>query len=341
MSAELPAALRAALDRALEGVSRNDLAERAKRTSEAYRAGRPSSGVIREAQDALAYALIRAPATYAACAWVLTQAAQAAPGFAPRRLLDAGVGTGAASWAAAGTWESLQAVTWLDASAPFLDLARILAAAGPSPLPFAEGRRVDLTALGPWPQADLVVASYALAEIAPDRQDAVVSELWASATGMLALIEPGAPAGYERLLKARERLIALGAQIAAPCPHRAPCPLASPDWCHFAVRLPRSRDHRLAKGAEAPFEDEKFSFLVAVRPELTLTPATARILAPPHSAKSGVQFKLCTPDGRVELRPVAKRDKPAFALARRLSWGDVLPNDNQNKTEGNRHAEEP
>ena len=61
MSPDLPAPLRAALDRALEGVPRKGLAERAARTSEAYRAGRPSSGVFREADDALAYALTRRP----------------------------------------------------------------------------------------------------------------------------------------------------------------------------------------------------------------------------------------------------------------------------------------
>jgi ribosomal protein RSM22 (predicted rRNA methylase) len=297
--------------------------------------------VIRDAKDALAYALTRTPATYAACVRVFAEAARMAPDFTPRTLLDAGVGTGAASWAAAETWPALGTATWLDASAPFLDLARTLAAQGPPALRAADGRRADLTGAGPWPRADLVVASYALAEITPDRQASVIDELWASSTGLLALIEPGTPAGYDRILKARDRLIALGAEIAAPCPHRLECPLLTPDWCHFSVRLPRSRDHRLAKGAEVPFEDEKFSYLVAARPGVALMPASPRILAPPRVGKPGIQFKLCTPDGGAEQRLVAKRHKPVFALARRLGWGDVLPNDNQNSAPGDDHAEEP
>jgi ribosomal protein RSM22 (predicted rRNA methylase) len=76
MSPDLPGPLRAALDRALEGVPRKGLAERAARTSQAYRAGQPSSGVIRDTDDALAYALTRLPATYAACATVLAEAAR-------------------------------------------------------------------------------------------------------------------------------------------------------------------------------------------------------------------------------------------------------------------------
>ncbi|HEX3364057.1 small ribosomal subunit Rsm22 family protein [Phenylobacterium sp.] len=324
MTPDLPAALRGALGRALESVPRKGLAERAARTSEAYRAGKPSSGVIREADDALAYALTRLPATYAACATVLAEAARAAPGFAPASLLDAGAGTGAASWAASETWPRLASLTWLDSSPPFLVLAAQLAAEGPPALRTAEARRADLTSAGPWPKAEVVVASYALAEIASDRQDSTVSELWNACEGVLALIEPGTPAGYARILAARTALIEAGATILAPCSHEAACPLVAPDWCHFSVRLPRSRDHRQAKGAEVPFEDERFSYLIAARPGIAAESRRPRILAPPRTAKPGIALKLCGPDGEVEQRVVPKRDKAAYAVARRLDWGDTV-----------------
>lgn len=324
MSPDLPAGLRAALDRALDGVPRKALAERAARTSEAYRAGRSSAGVIREADDALAYALTRLPATYAACAMVLAEAARLAPGFAPKVLLDAGVGTGAASWAAAEVWPNLSSAVWMDSSPPFLALAARLAAEGPTALRTAEARRADLTAPGSWPSADVVVASYALAEIEADKQTSVVGELWRACTGVLALVEPGTPAGYGRILAARTALISAGASVLAPCPHEAACPLIGEDWCHFGVRLPRSRDHRQAKGADVPFEDERFSYLVAARPEIATPPSLTRILAPPRVGKPGIALKLCGVDGRVEARLIAKREKPAYAAARRLSWGDVL-----------------
>jgi ribosomal protein RSM22 (predicted rRNA methylase) len=324
MTPDLPASLRAALDRILEGVPRKGLAERAARTSEAYRAGKPSSGVIREADDALAYALTRLPATYAACATVFAEAARRAPGFAPESLLDAGAGTGAASWAAVETWPRLASLTWLDASPPFLTLAAQLAAEGPPALRAAETRRADLTSAGPWPKVDVVVASYALAEIAPDRQISTATELWNACDGVLALVEPGTPAGYGRILAARSALLAAGATILAPCPHEAACPLTGSDWCHFSVRLPRSRDHRLAKGAEVPFEDERFSYLIAARPGIVAEPPSPRVLAPPRTAKPGIALKLCGLDGQVEQRLVPKRDKAAYAVARRLGWGDVV-----------------
>jgi ribosomal protein RSM22 (predicted rRNA methylase) len=324
MSPDLPGPLRAALDRALDGVPRKGLAERAARTSEAYRAGKPSSGVIREAGDVLAYALTRLPATYAACATVLAEASRMAPGFAPETLLDAGAGTGAASWAATQVWPRLASLTWLDASPLFLALAAQLAVDGTPAQRTADARRADLTAPGPWPKSDVVVASYALAEIAADKQSSTVGELWASCEGVLVLIEPGTPAGYARILAARTALIRAGATILAPCPHHAACPLVGEDWCHFSVRLPRSRDHRQAKDAVVPFEDERFSYLVAARPGIAAAPWRPRVLAPPRTAKPGIALKLCALDGEVEQRVVPKRDKPAYAVARRLDWGDTV-----------------
>lgn len=322
MSVDLPSALRAAIDRELEGVSRKGLAERAARTSAAYRSGAGSAGVIRSLEDALAYALARLPATYAACVTVFAEAQRMAPGFAPATLLDAGSGPAAASWAALETWGSVEAVTWLDESPPFLDLASRLATEGPAPIRGSDRRRIDLTSATEWPHADLVCASYALAEIPEPKQAAVVQGLWAATDGLLAIVEPGTPAGYARLLRARAALIAAGADLLAPCPHMADCPLVSPDWCHFSVRLPRSRDHQLAKGAEVPFEDERFAYLIAARPGVAPAGRASRILAPPRAGKPGIDLKLCTPGG-LEQRFVGRRDKPAHAKARRLGWGDT------------------
>lgn len=322
MSPDLPPALRGAIDREMAGVSRQAMAARTAATTTAYRAGGTSASAIRGRDDALAYALARLPATYAACAEVFSETARILPDFAPTRLLDAGCGPGGGSWAATEAWSSLSAVTWLDANPPFLDLAGRLAQGGA--LETAAVVRADLVA-GAYPQADLVLASYALAEIAPAAQAAVVIHLWTACQGVLALVEPGTPAGYARILAARDTLIGAGADILAPCPHHNACPLTRLDWCHFSVRLSRSRDHRLAKGAEVPYEDEKFAYLVAARPGRRATPPAARVLDRPRVGKPGIDLKLCGPGG-LEHRFVARRDKPDHAIARRLDWGDVWRN---------------
>jgi ribosomal protein RSM22 (predicted rRNA methylase) len=323
-----PAALRAAIARELEGRPRAGLAERTAATTAHYRAGRTSAAAIRDADDALAYALARLPATYAATAAAFAQARAAAPGFAPASLLDAGSGPGGGAWAAVEAWPSLAAVTWLDASGPFLALARRLAAG--TPLAQAEARRGDLTA-AELPRADLVLASYALAEIAEPQLVPLALRLWAACDGVLALVEPGTPAGFARLAAARTALIEAGARVLAPCPHAGPCPLSTtetrregfPGWCHFAVRLPRSRDHRLAKGGEVPFEDEKFAYLIAARAGVAAEPAGARVLSRPRAGKPGLDLSLCGREG-LERRFVPRRDKAAHAAARRADWGDAI-----------------
>src|ERR1700757_4631215 len=104
---DLPGELKAALETRLQGLSRNDAAARAALISKTYREG-GGSGAIRSEADALAYALVRMTATYAAVTASLNALCASAPHFAPQSLLDVGAGLGTASWAAAEAFSSLQ-----------------------------------------------------------------------------------------------------------------------------------------------------------------------------------------------------------------------------------------
>jgi ribosomal protein RSM22 (predicted rRNA methylase) len=97
--------------------------------------------------------------------------------------------------------------------------------------------------------------------------------------------------------------------------------MSGDDWCHFSVRLARSRAHMHAKGASVPFEDERFSYLVLARDGEAS--GGGRIIAPPEHAKPGVTFRLCTEQG-VERHHVARRQGAAYKRIRKLDWGDVL-----------------
>src|SRR5436309_12124758 len=119
---DLPAELKAALNARLQGLSRNDTAERASLISQTYRDGGGSSAIRSEA-DALAYALARMPATYAAVTASLNALREIRPDFAPTNLLDVGAGPGTAPWAAAEAFPSLQSFDLLDANAALRALA--------------------------------------------------------------------------------------------------------------------------------------------------------------------------------------------------------------------------
>src|SRR5881628_3119949 len=94
-SPDLPAELKAALDDKLRGFSRSDAAGRAAAISKTYRGG-GNSGAIRSEADALAYALARMPATYAAVTSSLHALVAIRPDFAPKYLLDVGAVPGPA-----------------------------------------------------------------------------------------------------------------------------------------------------------------------------------------------------------------------------------------------------
>ena len=319
-SPDLPAELKAALDAKLQGRSRNDIASRAALISKTYRDG-GGSGAIRSEADALAYALARMPATYAAVVASLNALCEIAPDFAPHSLLDVGAGPGTASWAAAATFPSLQSFALLDANAALRALALDLAKASTrlGDLNYRSGEA--LAALADTEAADLVIASYLIGELDDAQRPKLAERLWSKTRGTLLVVEPGTPAGYARIIAFRQQLIAAGAHVAAPCPHDGRCPLTAPDWCHFTQRLARSRAHKQVKGAELPFEDEKFCYLALTRTLVALRPS--RVLAQPHLGKAEVTAKLCTPDG-LKSEKVPRRDKTAYARARRWRWGNAV-----------------
>jgi ribosomal protein RSM22 (predicted rRNA methylase) len=317
---DLPAELKSALDARLQGLSRHDAAGRAAVISQTYRGGGGSTA-IRTETDALAYALARMPATYAAVTASLNALCEIRPDFAPKNLLDVGAGPGTATWAAAEAFSSLQDFALLDANRALRALALDLGG-GSTRLRAMTYRYGEARAeLAKAETADLVVASYMIGEIGDAEQKMLAELMWAKTRDTLLIVEPGTPAGYARILALRAQLIAAGAHVAAPCPHNDKCPLTAPDWCHFTQRLPRSRAHQQIKGAELPFEDEKFAYVALTRAPAARRPA--RVLAQPVVSKVEVSAKLCTADG-LTIAKVPRRAKADYARARRWRWGDAV-----------------
>lgn len=322
MNPALPPALKARTDALLEGVSRRELSAKAAAISERYRAGGGSAATITDEASVIAYVLSRLPATYAVAAAVFDATREAAPDFAPKSFLDVGAGPGTASWAAAETWPDIAHITMADCNPAFLEMARTLAVAAPS-LVDSAFTAIDLNdARSPLSRADLVAASFVLAEIAEPEMSQVVERLWSATNEVLVLIEPGTPAGFGRIRDARERLVGEGAHVLAPCTHDNACPISGSDWCHFSQRLPRSRDHLKVKGASVPFEDERYSYVVVSR-RAVARGNLARIIAPPEESKAGLTLPLCAERG-LQRAFVSRRQRDVYAVLRKAKWGDTI-----------------
>ncbi len=318
-----------AVQEGLAGAGVPGLTAGVRRLMAAYRSGEvPDSPVLASRADAAAYAAYRMPATAAASAAALRQMRASLPGWAPRSLLDFGAGTGGAAWAAVAELASIGQVTLLEQSADAVRLGQaILAESDADPLRSATWLRWRL---GPGdrpatslPGADLATAAYVLGELT-DQQQASLADLAAAAAPAVLLVEPGTPAGHRRILDARTRLINAGWLVVAPCPHQLGCPLqAAGDWCHFGARLQRSAVHRQVKGADLSYEDEKFSYVAAVRP-VNARPdrPEGRVVRRPQLRKGLVYFDLCLADGSSRREQVSKSMGEVYRRARKTSWGD-------------------
>lgn len=318
---ELPPALRQALERALAGVNPTALAQASASLSARYRAELQDGMLhLSSEQAAQAYLAARLPATYGAVSASLAQLAHTRPDFSPQTLLDVGAGPGTVLWATLTRWPTLRSARLLEASPAIRRYCEALAAE----LPFEPvWQQADITeGLPDVEPADLVTLAYVLDELAPDVREGLVSRLWALTADVLLIVEPGTPAGWQRILDARAQLLAAGAHILAPCPHAEACPLAAPDWCHFSQRVARSRTHRQTKAAEVAWEDEKYSYLAVSRTPSTLP--QARVLATPRGRTGLVNLKLCQGSGKAAVVTMSKRDGEAFKRARRLEWGDAF-----------------
>jgi ribosomal protein RSM22 (predicted rRNA methylase) len=357
---ELPAALRHAVDQALDGIALGDLTAAAERLSRRYRAEiRDGRFHLSDDLAALAYLTTRLPATYAAIRAALSMVTERLPDLRPSRQLDLGAGPGTAFWAARDCWPDLGSAILLEGSAAIrrqgeLLMARAVDAKGDAPPQVtwidADLARLDGGAVSALGSSDLVSLCYVLDELSPEARHRLIEAAWSQCTGLLLIVEPGTPAGWRRILAARDQLLAADARMVAPCPHALPCPLLAPllppllpgqsapqpvaaaseEWCHFSRRVARSRLHRLAKQADVPWEDEKFIFIAVARPavmQAAAPAAEARLITPARGGSGRLQLRLCESDGEVHDRLITKRDGDLYRRARRLDWGDTLKRD--------------
>lgn len=322
--------LQTAIEEELSGANASHLADRYQTLSRAYRNPDDRDRIPPASRDQVqAYLAARLPATYQAVEAVLAQVAlRLRSDWHPRSLLDLGAGPGTVMWSLLRRFTSITEVTLLEYNPHMTRVGRRLARHAADPrLTAAHWIQADLERSLPTLTAHdgVVVAAYAVGELTATGRRALFEWAVRIRPPLLILIEPGTPKGFATILAARQHLMAHGATILAPCPADGPCPLArTSDWCHFSVRVARSRWHRQLKAARRGYEDEKFSFVALTFPGETVAwgERSPRILRHPHIGKGYLRFTLCT-ENRLVTR-VVTRSEPGYHRFRKLKWGDAL-----------------
>jgi ribosomal protein RSM22 (predicted rRNA methylase) len=337
----LPNDLHDAIARALAAVPAPRWMRAAQLLSERYRAPRMAAAEPMASGElqALGYAALMMPATYAQLRGAMAATAARIAGWNPRTMLDLGSGPGTALWAAVAQWPSLRSLVAWEREPALIALGRTLARGSQSAsLQAAHWERLDLVAQGAGhgapsgsaaalrsplsaDQYDLVVLGHVLNELDPQAQRQVVAQAWNMTAGLVLIVEPGTSAAFGVVRAARDALLGVGAQTIAPCAHDQPCPLQN-DWCHFPQRLKRPTFQRRARAAPSEWEDSKFAYAAMARFPAA-APIWGRVIREPVSNKAYAEAQISTQEGVARYR-APKRHRDTFRYLKELDWGATL-----------------
>lgn len=275
------------------------------------------------AQERLSYLITRLPATYASVSYCLNELKKSFPDLILESFLDLGAGPGTASWAVQQFYPEIATHALLEKDQGMIALGKELVQLAESLTTSGTlWTCMDFASMQNIPSADLTICSYSLGEIAENRQEEVLDHIWAKTNKIMLLIEPGSMRGFGHIKRWRQRIIDAGGCLIAPCPHQNACPMPSTDWCHFSVRLERSRLHRQMKQGDLSYEDEKFSYVIFSRLPFHQK-CFQRILRLPEKHKGHVRMQLCGPLG-LEAKTYSRRDEGTYKQAKKLEWGDKI-----------------
>jgi ribosomal protein RSM22 (predicted rRNA methylase) len=322
----MPQALNEAIEAEAAALPAHSIAQAAAELGRDYSGvGSASAGRLASPQARIAYLIARMPAIFEVNCAVMAELARLRPGLEIRSVLDLGSGPGTATLAAQQICGPLQAATMVDSHAGWIDLrARLLTAADPRLASAARPVSADLRHPVELNPHDLVIISYALGEMDQAVARRLIDRAWAWARSAVVVVEPGTPRGFGAIAAARDALIGAQACIVAPCTHARRCPLTQRnDWCHFDIRVARTRRQQHIKAANLPFEIEKYSYVIAAKSVEASDLGAARIIKHPLKKSGHVILDLCTAKAAIERIVVSRREKGPYRQARAARWGEL------------------
>jgi ribosomal protein RSM22 (predicted rRNA methylase) len=285
----------------------------------------------------IAYGLFFFPQNYARVQFVLREVLQRGwrlPDNKTPTILDVGAGTGAASLGVAQCLNTNVNILALDRSNRALQyFGRIAGDVVPGAI--VRQQPLDIaSAQMPSGKYDLVIANFALNELAQDPSK-IFKDLLLSLSegGLLLILEPALEEASIRLEKWRDRIAEEKEfHLWAPCLHHRSCPLLKSGvlWCHEARRwTPPKSGALLNRHLYRSIEILKFSFLAISTqppPAIKAGPAVFRLISPVTKTKGKWIASGCASDGNKHEYEWLKRDLNS-EMARELGIkerGDVV-----------------
>lgn len=240
--------------------------------------------------------------------------------FDIQSILDIGAGTGSGSIAISELL-SIQKIYCYEKIEAMQKVGKDIMKNGNTILKNAEWKNFDFVKDNIEIKPDLIICSYVINEIDKSYRSLCINKLYNATNNLIILIEPGTPEGFKNIIEAREILLTKGMHIVAPCTHEGKCEILENDWCNCMTRINREKIHKELKGGVAPYEDEKFSYIVFSKNNVELP--SKRILRHPIINSGFIKFKVCTSNGILQ-EVVSKKQGDYYKRAKKLSIGDIL-----------------
>lgn len=317
---KIPDLLEVAIENEIQGIKITELKELAQNLSNRYmNEKRAGQTLLSKEKEALAYSIMRMPATFCAVTTALRYTLNIANSCNIETVLDIGAGTGAATWAI-NKIISPKEIICLEREEAMKKVGQALMKYS-TEMENVKWINEDITNATSIKSADLIVTSYMINELKPEERKSVIQKLLNLDSKIILIIEPGTPEGFKNIKEIQKIALENGAYIVAPCTHQELCELPENDWCHTTVRVERNKIHKILKSADAPYEDEKFSYIAISKQNLGT--AESRILRHPIIETGKITLKLCT-NGNIEEKIITKKDKEKFKLAKKKKCGDVI-----------------
>ena len=319
---ELPLDIKSTLESLLDDYPRDIIKDSAKRIIDRYNnIDNSNNNHINSEIDTKVYSVIRYPATFKAFSSALSYSISHYIGDINniKTALDIGAGSGAASLETLLNL-NLESITLLEKEQTMIDIGEYLFKSInlDNKVKYTKS---DITKDKYDIRADLVYSSYVLNELDKSNIYLVLDKMWECTNKILLIVEPGTPKGFEIIKIVREYLLSKGGYILAPCPHMDKCPMTSNDWCHFSTRVSRSKLHKELKSGDAPYEDEKFTYIAFSKSPCSR--CNNRILRHPQISSGYITLEVCSKDGLKQIK-VTKKDKESFKAARKADAGDEI-----------------
>lgn len=293
--------------------------------SDRYMDEKNGESLLTSYEEAVVYAMTRMPSTYAAVSKALSMFVDTInEEIKIDSLLDVGAGTGAATIATLNYFD-VNDIRLIEREESMIKVGNELVkeALAKNRAQTVEWMKKDFKEIdeNSLKTANLVISSYMLNELNGKDLLNAVQKLFFLTNNVLLIVEPGTPKDHKNIIKIKNYLVSVGANIVAPCTIDRGCKLPEDDWCHFRARVERTKLQKDAKKGELAYEDEKFTYLVVSRK--SLSKAKTRIIRHPIINKNTIDVKVCE-NGEIKEGTYTKRDKNIFSMLKKAEVGEII-----------------